>query len=115
MSKSLRVIHCGTGLAGAMGLRAIIEQDGLELAGLLVEVVDHREDLRINIGFSDGALHAVFEAVASKCRERGIEIAGSELIGMIPAAALEASRGHNLHWLNLRPELVIENRLKGLR
>ena len=40
---------------------------------------------------------------------------GSELIGMIPAAALEASRGHDLHWLNLRPELVIENRLKGLQ
>jgi 2,4-diaminopentanoate dehydrogenase len=36
MPASLRVIHCGTGLAGAMGLRAIIEQDGLELAGLLV-------------------------------------------------------------------------------
>lgn len=36
MSKPLRVIHCGTGLAGAQALRAIILQDGLELAGLLV-------------------------------------------------------------------------------
>lgn len=36
MSKKLRIIHCGTGLAGAMALRAVIEQDGLELAGLLV-------------------------------------------------------------------------------
>jgi len=33
---------------------------------------------------------------------------------MIPAAALEASAGHDLHWLNLRPELVVENRLRGL-
>lgn len=36
MSKPLRVIHCGTGVAGSQALRAIIEQDGLELAGLLV-------------------------------------------------------------------------------
>lgn len=36
MSDPLRVIHCGTGLAGAQALRAIILQDGLELAGLLV-------------------------------------------------------------------------------
>jgi hypothetical protein len=44
----------------------------------------------------------------------GIEVEGSELIGMIPAAALEASRGHDLHWLNLRPELVLENSLRGM-
>jgi glutamate formiminotransferase len=64
------------------------------------------------VDFEITPLHAVFDAVASKCRGRGIEIAGSELIGMIPAGALEASRGHDLHWLNMRPELVIENRLK---
>jgi glutamate formiminotransferase/glutamate formiminotransferase/formiminotetrahydrofolate cyclodeaminase len=66
------------------------------------------------VDFEITPLHAVFEAVASKCLGRGIEVAGSELIGMIPAAALEASRGHDLHWLNMRPELVIENRLQGL-
>jgi hypothetical protein len=54
-------------------------------------------------------------AAAPKCRGRGIGIAGSELIGTIPEAALEASRWHDLHWLNMRPELMIENRLKGLR
>jgi 2,4-diaminopentanoate dehydrogenase len=36
MSKPLRVIHCGTGVAGSQALRSIILQDGLELAGLLV-------------------------------------------------------------------------------
>ena len=65
------------------------------------------------VDFEITPLHTVFEAVAEECRRRGIEIAGSELIGMIPAAALEASRGHDLRWLNLRPGLVLENCLRG--
>jgi hypothetical protein len=36
MSKPLRVIHGGTGVAGSAALYAIIEQDGLELVALLV-------------------------------------------------------------------------------
>lgn len=67
------------------------------------------------VDFETTPLHVVFDAVAEECTRRGIEIAGSELIGMIPAAALEGSRGHNLHWLNLRPELVLENCLRALR
>jgi len=65
------------------------------------------------VDFEITPLHVVFEAVAERCRRRGIEIAGSELIGMIPAAALEASDGHDLHWENLRPELILENRLRS--
>ncbi len=66
------------------------------------------------VDFEKTAPHVVFDAVAERCQARGIEIAGSELIGMIPAAALEASRGHDLRWLNLRPELVLENCLRGI-
>jgi glutamate formiminotransferase len=39
-------------------------------------------------------------------------VAGSELIGMIPEAALKASEGFDLRWENLRAELVLENRLQ---
>ena len=91
---------------------------GLAAVKALGLALSSRGEVQISINLVDfeiTPLHAVFEAVASRCRERGIEIKGSELIGMIPAAALEASRGHDLHWLNLRPELVIENRLKDLR
>jgi glutamate formiminotransferase len=66
------------------------------------------------VNFEITPLHVAFNAVAESCARRGIEIEGSELIGMIPAAALEAARGHDLHWLNLRPESVIEHRLRGL-
>ena len=45
----------------------------------------------------------VFEAVARLCETRGIEIAGSELIGMIPEAALGRIGRSYLKWENLRP------------
>jgi glutamate formiminotransferase len=49
--------------------------------------------------------------VKERCDRQGIELAGSELIGMIPAAALLSSAGHDLQWQNFRDELVLENRL----
>lgn len=64
------------------------------------------------VDFEQTPLHVVFDAVKRLCEERNIEIAGSELIGMIPAAALELSRGHDLKWENMRPELILENRLR---
>jgi glutamate formiminotransferase len=64
------------------------------------------------IDFEQTPLHIVFEAVAERSRRFGVQIAGSELVGMIPAAALARSAGHDLQWENLRPELILENRLQ---
>ena len=63
------------------------------------------------VDFEQTPLYVVFDAVKKRCDERGVEIAGSELIGMIPAAALRSAEGHDLQWENFRPELVLENRL----
>jgi len=79
--------------------------------------LESRGETQVSINLTDfrkTPLHVIFNAVAERCREANIEIAGSELIGMIPEAALEASRGHDLRWLNLRPELVLETRLREL-
>jgi glutamate formiminotransferase len=76
--------------------------------------LDSRGQVQVSINLVDferTPLYVVFDAVKERCAERGIEIAGSELIGMIPAAALRSSEGHDLQWANMRPELVLENRL----
>ena len=88
---------------------------GLKAVKALGLPLESRGEVQVSINlvdFETTPLHTVFDAVAEECRKRGIEIAGSELIGMVPAAALEASRGHDLRWLNLRPELVLENSLR---
>jgi glutamate formiminotransferase len=65
------------------------------------------------VDFERTPLYVVFDAVKQRCDRRGIEIAGSELIGMIPAAALRGSQSHDLQWENMHPELVLENRLSS--
>lgn len=97
--------------------RAIRESSGglpaVKSIGLPVESRGQAQ-VSINlVDFEKTPLYVVFDAVKKICEERKIEIAGSELIGMIPGAALESSRGHDLRWENLRPELVLENRLSG--
>ncbi len=64
------------------------------------------------IDFEQTPLYVVFDAVKQRCDAEGVDVAGSELIGMIPAAALKSSEGHDLRWENFRPDLVLENRLR---
>ncbi len=71
-----------------------------------------RVQVSINLtNFHTTPLHTVFDAVARESQKHGIPVEGSELIGMIPQAAITQSQGHDLHWLNLRPDLILENRL----
>ncbi|MDQ6701227.1 MAG: glutamate formimidoyltransferase [Acidobacteriota bacterium] len=64
--------------------------------------------------FEQTPLHVVFEAVAAEARARGIAIAGAELIGLIPAKALQLSAGYDFRWENFRPDMVLENRLADI-
>lgn len=79
--------------------------------------LESRDQVQVSINlvdFEQTPLAIVFEHVAQRCAQRGVEIAGSELIGMIPEAALSGSAGCDLKWENLRPELVLESRLRAL-
>jgi glutamate formiminotransferase len=61
--------------------------------------------------FERTPVHEVFAAVRDQAARRGVGIAGSELIGLIPRRALEGSE----EWLptveNFHPGLILENRL----
>lgn len=98
--------------------RAIRESSGgLPAVKALGFALESQGEVQVSINLVDFArtpLHVVFDAVERECRRRGIRIAGSELIGMIPAAALRDCEGHDLRWLNFRPDLVLENRIAGL-
>ena len=67
------------------------------------------------VDFRRTPLHIVFDAVRRGAEKRGVQIEGSELIGLIPQAALDASEGHDLHWLNMRSDLILETCLSASR
>jgi glutamate formiminotransferase len=82
---------------------------GLPLAGRgLVQVSLNLTD------FEQTPLHRVFDAVRREAAARGVEIAGSEIIGLIPQKALEDAAAHYLQCENFESGLVLENRLRAL-
>lgn len=61
--------------------------------------------------FEQTPVHRVFEAVRTEARRYGVEVAGSEIVGLIPRKALEMAADFYLRCENFRPEIVFENRL----
>jgi glutamate formiminotransferase/glutamate formiminotransferase/formiminotetrahydrofolate cyclodeaminase len=97
------------GIRQANGGLPAVKALGLELAS--------RGQVQVSMNLVDYETtppHVVFAAIQRLAHERGIEIAGSELIGLIPQRALHwaAEAGVDLRWENLLPESILENRLK---
>jgi glutamate formiminotransferase len=82
---------------------------GLPLAGRgLAQVSMNLTD------FEQTPLHEVFDAVRSEAAARGVAIAGSEIIGLMPKKALEDAAAHYLQCENFESGLVLENRLRSV-
>ena len=91
------------------GLRCV-KALGLELAS--------RGQTQVSVNLTDyevTPVHAVFEAVRRAARARGVEVSGSELIGLIPGMALDMAAGVDLQWENFREDMVLEERMRRVR
>jgi glutamate formiminotransferase/glutamate formiminotransferase/formiminotetrahydrofolate cyclodeaminase len=111
------IILAGSDLAAAKAIAHEIRESngGLPAVKALGLALPSQSKVQVSINLVDferTPLHVVFNEVLQRCMERGIRIEGSELIGMIPQAALAATAGHDLRWLNMKPELVLEDRLR---
>jgi glutamate formiminotransferase len=56
-------------------------------------------------------LHQAFEAVRREAEREGVEVLASELVGLVPQAALDRAAAHFLQLENYSPDLVLENRI----
>lgn len=57
------------------------------------------------------SLHQAFEAVSREAEALGVEVLGSEVVGLVPQAALDRAAAHFLRLENYSPDLVLENRI----
>jgi glutamate formiminotransferase len=64
--------------------------------------------------FDQTPVDAVYRAVAQLARERGVEVASSELIGLIPRRALEQAAAGLLKLTDFDSQRIIETRLETL-
>ncbi len=108
-------------LAAARAIARYIRESsgGLPAVKALGLELRSRKQVQVSINLTDferTPLHVIFEQVQTEAAARGIAIAGSELVGLIPRRALELSDGHDLHWLvgSHIADFVLETRLARL-
>ena len=95
--------------------RAVRERDGglLHLKALGFEL-ESRGVVQVSMNLTSyerTSLHQAFEAVRREAESLGVEVIASEIVGLIPQAALFAAAAHFLKLENYSPDLVLENRI----
>jgi glutamate formiminotransferase/formiminotetrahydrofolate cyclodeaminase len=63
------------------------------------------------VRFEKSQLHHAFEAVRREAARYGVRVVGSEIVGLIPQAALDRSAEYFLQIENFSPDLILENRI----
>ena len=97
--------------------RVVRERDGgfpgVRALGLRLPRAGH---VQVSLNVEDwraSPLHEVVAAVEQEARARGLDVIGSELVGLLPAGAAVAAAGSLLRVANLDPSHVLELRLLG--
>lgn len=75
----------------------------------MVQVAMNLTDYRVT------SMHAAFQAVKNEAVKRGVEIAGSELIGLVPQAALDQTAAASLQFERFDPARILETRIAAAR
>lgn len=54
----------------------------------------------------------VFDAIEEEARREGVAVASSEIIGLVPAAALSPAEARRMRVANFHPDMILERRLE---
>jgi glutamate formiminotransferase / formiminotetrahydrofolate cyclodeaminase len=65
------------------------------------------------VDFEKTQLHHAFEAVRREAERYGVSVGGSEIVGLVPQAALDRAAEYFLKIENFAPGLVLENRIEA--
>ena len=87
---------------------------GLPCVKALGLMLEARQQAQVSMNLTDfevTPLETVFTAVRDLAAAQGVEIAGSELIGLIPRRALEGTAHLDLKWEAFDERRILENRL----
>jgi glutamate formiminotransferase len=95
--------------------RAVRERDGglLHLKALGFELAS-RGVVQVSMNltsYEQTNLHHAFAAVKVEAEKLGVEVLGSEVVGLVPQTALDRAAEHFLMLENYSPDLVLENRI----
>ena len=98
-----KIRHSSGGFRHVRAMGVLLESRGL--AQVSMNLTD----------FSEIPVDCVFEAVESEAAERGVKVASSEIVGLIPRQAFEMAPEFYRRAANFDIGLVLENRLAELQ
>jgi len=102
-------------LAKKIAKRVRQSDGGLPFVKALGMLVDGRAQVSMNLtDFTRTPMHRVVEMIRHEARELGVDIHSSELVGLIPQAALADTAAASLQLDKLEAEQIIESHLVGL-
>jgi glutamate formiminotransferase len=79
--------------------------------------LEHRKVVQVSMNLTDYTVtpvQAAFDAVRNEARARAVDVLESELIGLIPAAALEGTSPEALRLRGFRASQILERRLQQM-
>ncbi len=91
------------GLPGVKGMGFEVEVDGRKLGQVSMNLVDYRKT-------SPAQAYTAIEKLAN---EAGVQVYDSEIVGVIPQAALDICAAQRLKVRNWSPKLILENNLEA--
>jgi glutamate formiminotransferase len=95
--------------------RAIRERDdGLPNLKALGFELESRGVVQVSMNltsFERTNIHQAFEAVRREAERLGVRVIASEIVGLVPQAALDRAAAYFLQLENYSPDLVLENRI----
>jgi glutamate formiminotransferase/formiminotetrahydrofolate cyclodeaminase len=100
IARKIRASSGGFPCVKAMG----VELEGRNLAQVSMNLTD----------FETTSMGTVFDAVVQEAAAQGVQVIGSEIVGLVPRRALQDAAAHYLRIENFRPELIVENRLENV-
>ena len=87
---------------------------GLRYLKALGFALPHRGMVQVSMNlvrYERTNLHHAFEAVRREADRHGVAVAGSEIVGLVPRAALDRAAEYFLRGENFSPDLVLEDRI----
>jgi len=103
------------GIAKAIAKKIRFSSGGLPCVKAMGVDLRARRLAQVSINLTDfetTPIHQVFEVVKREAESQGVQIAGSEIIGLVPRRAIEMTAEYFLKVENFSPALVLENRLE---
>jgi glutamate formiminotransferase len=101
IAKGIRHSTGGYRFVKAMGL--IVDINGKKVAQVSMNMTD----------FTKTPLFRVVETIRNEAARHGVAIAGSEIVGLVPAQALVDAAEHYLQLTGFSSKQILENKLRG--